>query len=40
MDVASAFRRTLRAVRLKPDTTYYTVVKSAVVAGFAFEPQM
>ena len=30
MYVASAFRRTVRAVRLKPDTTYYTVVKSAV----------
>jgi hypothetical protein len=37
MYVASAFRRTVRAVRLKPDTTYYTVVKSAVRSGVPCE---
>jgi hypothetical protein len=39
MYVASAFRRTVRAVRLKPDTTYYTVVKSAVGRDEARRPR-
>ena len=31
----SAFRRTARTVRLKPDTTYYGMVKSAGAVLFA-----